>query len=88
MHIKIQVWSLKKYSAETITNALKRVQFPNYDIFSNVNLVDSDLWILINFYVVFYCIVREYLCLEWKCFIILYCRYSYWNITSSAHMLF
>ena len=43
MHNQIQVQSLKKYSAEIFTNALKTVQFPNYNIFSNVNVVYSDL---------------------------------------------
>ena len=42
-HNQIQVWSLKKYSAEIFTNALKSVQFPNYNIFSNVNVAYSDL---------------------------------------------
>ena len=43
MHNQTQVWSLKKYSAEIFTNALKTVQFPNYNIFSNVNIAYSDL---------------------------------------------
>ena len=43
MHNQIQVRSLKKYSAEIFTNALKTVQFPNYNIFSNVNVANSDL---------------------------------------------
>ena len=43
MHNQIQVRSLKKYSAEIFTNALKTVQFPNYDIFLNVNVAYSDL---------------------------------------------
>ena len=43
MHNQIQVRSLKKYSAEIFTNALKTVQFPNYNIFSNVNVAYSDL---------------------------------------------
>ena len=43
MHNQIQVWSLKKYSAEIFTNALKTVQFPNYNIFSKVNVAYSDL---------------------------------------------
>ena len=43
MHNQIQVRSLKKYSAETLTNALKTVQFPNYNIFSNANVDYSDL---------------------------------------------
>ena len=43
MHIQIQVRSLKKYSAGIFTNALKTVQFPNYKIFSDVNVAYSDL---------------------------------------------
>ena len=43
MHNQIQVRSLKSYSAEIFTNALKTVQFRNYNIFSNVNLAYSDL---------------------------------------------
>ena len=43
IHNQIQVRSLKKYSAEIFTNALKTVQFPNYNIFSNVNIAYSDL---------------------------------------------
>ena len=43
MNLQIQVRSLKKYSAEIFTNALKTVQFPNYSIFSNVNVAYSDL---------------------------------------------
>ena len=43
MHNQILVRSLKKYSAEIFTNALKTVQFPNYNIFSNVNVAYSDL---------------------------------------------
>ena len=43
MHNQIQVRSLKKYSAEIFTNALKTVKFPNDDIFSNVNVAYSDL---------------------------------------------
>ena len=42
MHKQIQVRSLKKYSAEVFTNALKTVQFPNYNTFSNVNVAYSD----------------------------------------------
>ena len=38
MHNPIQVQSLKNYSAEILTNALKTVQFPNYNIFSNYNV--------------------------------------------------
>ena len=40
---QIQVRSLKKYSAEIFTNKLKTVQFPNYSIFSNVDVAYSDL---------------------------------------------
>ena len=43
MHNQIQVRSLKKYNAEIFTNALKTVQFPNYNIFSSVNVAYSDL---------------------------------------------
>ena len=43
MHNQIQVQSLKKYSAEIFTNALKTVQFLNYNIISNVNVAYSDL---------------------------------------------
>ena len=43
MHNQFQVRSLKKYSAEIFTNAFKTVQFPNYNIFSNVNVAYSDL---------------------------------------------
>ena len=35
MHNKIQVRSLKKYSAEIFTNVLKTVQFPNLQIYYN-----------------------------------------------------
>ena len=42
MHKQIQVRSLKKYSAEVFTNALKTVQFPNYNTFSNVNVAYAD----------------------------------------------
>ena len=43
MHNQIQVRSLKNYSAEIFTNASKTGQFPNYNIFSNVNVAYSDL---------------------------------------------
>ena len=43
MHNQSQVWSLKGYSAEIFTNILRTVQFPNYNIFSNVNVAYSDL---------------------------------------------
>ena len=38
-----KIRSLKNYSAEIFTNALKTVQFPNYNIFSNANVAYSDL---------------------------------------------
>ena len=43
MHNQVQVRSVKKNSAEVFTNALRTVQFPNYDIFSNVNVGYSDI---------------------------------------------
>ena len=43
MHNQIQFRSLKNYSAEIFTNALKTVQFPNNNIFLNVNIAYSDL---------------------------------------------
>ena len=43
MHNQIQVWPLKTYSADIFTNALKTVQFPNYNMFSNVKVAYSDL---------------------------------------------
>ena len=42
-HNMHKIWSLKKYSAEMFTNALKTIQFPNYNIFLNVNVAYSDL---------------------------------------------
>ena len=43
MHNQIQVRSLKKYSDEAYTNTLRKVNFPNYDTFSNVNVAYTDL---------------------------------------------
>ena len=43
MHNQTQARSLKRYKDEIFTNALKTVQFPNCDIFSNVNVANSDL---------------------------------------------
>ena len=43
MHNQIRVRSLKNYTAEIFINALKEVHFPNYDIFSDVNVAYSDL---------------------------------------------
>ena len=43
MHNEIQVRYLIKYIAEIFTNALKAVQFSNYNIFLNVSFAYSDL---------------------------------------------
>ena len=43
MHNQIQVRSLKKYSVEAYTNTLRKINFPNYDTFSNVNVAYTDL---------------------------------------------
>ena len=43
MHNQIQVRSLKKYSVEACTNALRKINFPNYDTCSNVNVAYTDL---------------------------------------------
>ena len=43
MHNKIQVRFLKIYSAEIFTKAVKAVQFPNYNVFSKVNVAYLDL---------------------------------------------
>ena len=48
MHNQIQVPSSKNYSAEIFTNALKTVQFPNNNIFLNVNIAYSDLLNMIS----------------------------------------
>ena len=40
---QIQLRSLKTYSPETFTNALKAAAFPNCNIFLNGNVVYSDL---------------------------------------------
>jgi len=42
-HNQIKVRSLKNYSPEIFVDALKEIQFPNYDIFSDVNVAYSDL---------------------------------------------
>ena len=39
----MQVRSLKKYSVEAYTNALRKINFPNYDTFSNVNVAYTNL---------------------------------------------
>ena len=43
MHNQIRVWSLKKYTPELLIKELKKINFPNYNIFSNVNIVYLDL---------------------------------------------
>ena len=42
-HIQIWVWSLKKYAPELLIKELKKINFPNYNIFSNVNIAYLDL---------------------------------------------
>ena len=43
MHNQIQVRSLKKYTPELLIKELKKINFPNYNIFSNVNIAYLDL---------------------------------------------
>ena len=43
MHIQIQVRSLKKYTPELLVKELKKINFPNYNIFSSVNIAYLDL---------------------------------------------
>ena len=43
MHNQIRIWSLKKYTPELLIKELKKINFPNYNIFSNVNIVYLDL---------------------------------------------
>ena len=43
MHNQIQVWSLKKYTPELLVKELKNINFPNYNIFSSVNIAYLDL---------------------------------------------
>ena len=38
MHNQIRVRSLKKYTAELLIKELKKINFPNYNIFFNVNI--------------------------------------------------
>ena len=40
---QIQVWSLKKYTPELLIKELKKINFPKYNIFSNVNIAYLDL---------------------------------------------
>ena len=43
MHNQIWVRSLKKYTPELLIKELKKIHFPNYNIFSNVNIAYLDL---------------------------------------------
>ena len=43
MHNQIPVWSLKKYTPELLIKELKNINFPNYNIFSNVIIAYLDL---------------------------------------------
>ena len=43
MHDQIRVRSLKKYTPELLIKELKKINFPNYNIFSNVNIAYLDL---------------------------------------------
>ena len=43
IHNQIQTRSLRNYSAENLISTLKDIKFPNYDIFSDVNVAYADL---------------------------------------------
>ena len=43
MHNQIRDRSLKKYTPELLIKELKKINFPNYNIFSNVNIAYLDL---------------------------------------------
>ena len=43
MHNQIRIWSLKKYTPELLIKELKKINFPNYNIFSSVNIAYTDL---------------------------------------------
>ena len=43
MHNQVQIRSLKKYSVEAYTNTLRKINFPDYDTFSDVNVAYTDL---------------------------------------------
>ena len=43
MHNQIRVWSFKKYTSELLIKKLKKINFLNYNIFSNVNIAYLDL---------------------------------------------
>ena len=43
IHNQIWVRSLKKYTPELLIKELKKINFPNYNIFSNINIAYLDL---------------------------------------------
>ena len=43
MHNQIRVRSLKKYTPELLIKEFKKINFPKYNIFSNVNIAYLDL---------------------------------------------
>ena len=43
MHNQIRVQSLRKYTPELLIKESKKINFPNYNIFSNVNIAHLDL---------------------------------------------
>ena len=43
MHNQIRVWSLKNYTSELLREELTKINFPDYNIFSNVNIAYLDL---------------------------------------------
>ena len=43
MHKQIRVRSLKNYSPELLIEELRKIDFPDYNIFSNVNITYADL---------------------------------------------
>jgi len=43
MHNQIRVRSLKNYTKDILVEELRKVNFPDYNIFSNVNLAYKDL---------------------------------------------
>lgn len=43
MHNQIRVRSFKNYTQETLIEELRKLNFPDYNIFSNVNIAYKDL---------------------------------------------
>ena len=43
MHNQIQVWSLKKYTPELLIKELKKINFPNYNIFPML-ILHTYIW--------------------------------------------